>query len=130
MNDTISITIPGRVGILKNGKSIFWKNGRMIVIPKPQYKEWEQKAILECRNQFRGQTIEVPVEMQAQFYFANHQHEVDCSNAAQGPEDVLQKAGVLKDDKLIYRSTLEKFFGHDPRVEIKIFKYQKKEIEK
>jgi Holliday junction resolvase RusA-like endonuclease len=127
MNGTISITIPGRVGILKNGKSIFVKHGRLFVIPKQKYVDWEKMAVLECKSQFRGETIDTPVEMRAKFYFPNHQHEIDCSNGVQGPEDVLQKAGVIKDDKLIYREVLEKFFGHEPRVEIKIFAYKENE---
>lgn len=119
------ITIPGRVAILKNSKRIFGRGRKKIVIPSPKYVAWEDEALAAVLGSYKGQAIDFPCEVHAKFYFANHQGEADLSNMIQGPEDVLQKAGILKNDKLVMRAEMEKFFGHEPRVEIEIYKYNK-----
>lgn len=117
------VTIPGRPGILKNGKRIFRRGKKIIVLPKQKYASWEQSAILVCRAAMAGDTIRSRCEMIIRFYAKNLQHEADLSNMLQGPEDVLQKAGVIENDKLITRIRAEKFFDGEPRVEIELVDY-------
>jgi Holliday junction resolvase RusA-like endonuclease len=67
--------------------------------------------------------IDDPVIVHYRFYFLNRSGEADVSNLCEGPGDVLQKAGVIANDRQIMRIVAEKFFGHEPRVEIEIYKY-------
>lgn len=126
----VMLTIPGRVISLKNSKRIVCRGRFPKVLPSERYVEWEANAMAVLKRSFKGQLVDYPCELHARFYFANHSAESDLSNCIQGPEDVLQTLGLLKDDKLIQRMRLEKFFGHEPRVEIEIYKYEQGDGEK
>lgn len=68
--------------------------------------------------------LDEPLYVIYKFYFANRQAEPDVSNLIEGPQDVLQKAGIIKNDRLIMRVMAEKFFGvGEPRTEIEIYNY-------
>jgi Holliday junction resolvase RusA-like endonuclease len=122
----VTLTIPGRVGILKNSKRVIarGRGRRAIVLPSKHYAEWAKDAGRALSAQRTVFLIDIPVEVHMRFYFANRQGEPDLSNCVQGPEDLLQAHGILANDKLIMACRLEKFFGHEPRVEIEIFKHE------
>jgi Holliday junction resolvase RusA-like endonuclease len=62
-----------------------------------------------------------PVNLKAQFYFGNRKNEPDLSNLYQGIEDVLQKAGVIQNDKqIVSHDGSRKIFGESARVEIEL----------
>jgi Holliday junction resolvase RusA-like endonuclease len=127
------LTIPGRCMVLKNNKRIFGggRGRKKIVLPSRQYTLWEKNAVASVLGQLksisRNATTPLPinfeVEMRWRFYFANRQGQADLSNLVEGPQDVLQKAGVLKNDKLVRRSLQENYFGYEPRIEVEIYKY-------
>ena len=73
-------------------------------------KVWNKKAPLEGE-----------LEVHYEFYFENHQGEPDTSNCIEGPQDCLQEANVIKNDKQIKKLVAEKFFGTEPRTIIKIY---------
>lgn len=133
MTPLITLTIPGRPLVLKNSKRIFGRGGRgkrKIVLPSAQYSEWERSALNAVSRSFKGQLVDWPCEVHYRFYFENRAGEADVSNLCEGPGDVMQKAGVLKNDKLIMRIHAEKFFGHIPRTEISIYKYDAETLTK
>ncbi len=116
-------TIPGRAGIKKNSKRIVRNGRRTFAVPSDTYKAWESKACTYVKRAMIGMQlpITVPVNMRAIFYFENHAHEPDLSNLYQGIEDVLEKCGVILNDKLIYgHDGSRKMFGEESRVEIKL----------
>lgn len=119
------VTIPGRVMVLKNSKRVIFRGPRRraSVLPSPQYSKWERHAANWLRLSFKGHLIDWPCEAHFKFYFQNRQGEADVSNLIEGPADVLQKVGILKDDKLIMRVVAEKFFGSEPRCEISFYRY-------
>lgn len=119
----VTLTIPGRVISLKNSKRIVCRGRFPKVLKSERYEEWEAGAMAALKRSFKGHLVDYPCELHARFYFANRQNEADLSNMVQGPEDVLQALGILANDRLIMREVTEKFFGHDPRVEIEIYKY-------
>lgn len=96
--------IPGRTRILKNNKKLIRLrgSGRMIPVSSDRYKKWELFASLFIARARKNPTIDFPVNLKIIFYFKDHQHEPDLSNAYQGVEDVLQKCDVIKNDKLVY----------------------------
>lgn len=120
----VQLMIPGRPAILKNSKRVIARGPgrRAIVLPSLRYQNWEQHAALWLQRSFKGHLIDYPIIADFRFYFANRQAEPDVSNLIEGPADVMQKVGILKNDRLIVRLMAEKFFGHDPRTEIDLYR--------
>lgn len=124
MSDVVfRATIMGRVMVLKNNKRIFGRGRKKIVLPSAKYAQWEPHALAALLRQFKSKCIDYPVSATFDFYFANKMAEPDVSNLIEGPQDVLVKAGVLKNDRLIQRVTGEKHFGSEPRVEIELLRW-------
>lgn len=67
------------------------------------------------------ETITEKCELLIKVYFANNNHS-DLDNILNSISDVLQDCGVIKNDKLFYKMTAEKFVDKDykERVEIEI----------
>ena len=117
-------TISGRCAVKKNNKRVFKRHGRTIVLSSEKVLAWERLALpLIIRAKTRPM-IDFPVEARFKFYFKNRQHEPDVSNLTEAPQDLLQKAGVIQNDKLIVRIVAEKFFGEEPRTEIELWPYE------
>src|SRR3954464_6999216 len=122
-NAIVTLTIPGRPRVLKNSKRIFGRGRRKIVLPSAAYVKWESHAMASLLRHKSIALIDVPVTAKFKFYFANRQSEPDVSNLIEGPQDVLVRAGFLKNDRLVMRVEAEKFFGEAPRTEIEIYVY-------
>jgi Holliday junction resolvase RusA-like endonuclease len=131
MNEEIlfQVVIPGRARILKNSKKLVRPRGsrRMIPVSSDRYKRWELFAQMFIARAFRGKSIDFPVNVEMKFFFKDHQHEPDLSNLYQGVEDILQKCGVLVNDKFIYsHDGSAKVFGDGAeRVEVTVKKFVK-----
>lgn len=122
----IKLIVPGKAMILKNHKRIFGRGRRKIVLPSERYLAWEKEAMLHVARQMTVSGINHPVFVDYKFYLKNFQGEPDASNLVEGIQDVLQKAGVLVNDKLVRKFTAEKIFGEgDARTELEIFKYER-----
>ena len=119
------ITLTGRPGILKNSKRIVRRKKFVSVIPSDKYQRWEYAACHEITRQIARtpsfRKIDSPAMLTANFYFKNHQWEADLDNCVSGICDVLQKTGVIANDKLIVEMSLKKVFGEPvERVEIEL----------
>lgn len=77
-----------------------------------------------AKSENRIASIDMPVTAIYRFFFKDRQAEADVSNLCEAPGDLLQKAGLLKDDRLICQLIALKFFGHEPRTEIEIHPYE------
>lgn len=124
MNEILfRVTIPGRAGILKNGKKLCRNRatGKMFMRSSDRYEAWSKMAYLHIKQARIPSTINFPVNMAAKFYFKDKQSEADLSNLYQGVEDLLEDAGVLANDRLIVsHDGSGKFFGEEPRVEVEL----------
>lgn len=107
--------------VKKNGAKIY--RGRQVLTP--QYRAWEQVAELFVRKaaaERNNLPIEKNVRMEAIFCFENHQSEPDLSALYEGIQDLLQKCGVLKNDRQIYsHNGSTKLFGEAPSMQVTIF---------
>lgn len=98
--------IPGRARILKNGKQakINYSTGQAYLQGNKRFAGWrifaESFLVRAMPDKFRR--IDFPVNLSVRFYLKDHQHELDTSNGYQGIEDLMQKLGIIKNDKLIY----------------------------
>jgi len=99
------IVIPGRPVVLKNSKQIIVVKGRRIIKSNPRVEAYQHRAIAEIVRQWDTRpTIKGPVGLRITSYLAA-QHDSgnlpDESNLLQMPEDLLQAAGVIEDDRLV-----------------------------
>lgn len=119
-------TIPGRPSVKKNNKRIFSRGRFKKVLNSLKYEAWERDAILHFKKHGPKdfKKIDQTLEAKFYFYFENKMAEADTSNLIEGPQDLLTKLGVIKDDKLIKRLTAEKFFYDSPRTLIELYGYE------
>ena len=121
------ITLPGEPRTKKNSQRIVYKNGKPIVLPSKQYKEYREICIWRIPAHQKAHISEA-VNMQCVYYMRTTR-KVDLVNLIEATCDILVDAGVLADDN----SNI--IVGHDgsrvcydkldPRAEITITKVGK-----
>lgn len=126
-------TIPGRVCIKKNNlqRRYSFKKKQTVTMASDKYLAWQNTAVGHVKRQMWKDPkalsqfpLTQTLHAKYFFYFQNHHGEADTSNCVEGPQDVLTKAVVIKDDKFIKSFTAEKFFGEDPRTVIELYEYE------
>ena len=116
MNESYKFEIPGRVGIKKNSKRIIvsyaQRAGRRIkMLSSERYSAFEKHAILTLAKIWGDKpALTGRIEAVYKFYFKNRQGEADTSNCIEGPQDCLESAGIILNDKQIIRLYAEKIF--------------------
>lgn len=120
------VEIPGRPGIKKNSKQIFRnsRTGRRFISTSNRFKDWEVKAIIAVRqahSKFQFKKIEDYIRAEFVISLINHKHEPDCGNAIEGLCDVMEMCGVIKNDKLISTTLIEKVFGDKEFISVKLY---------
>jgi len=70
---------------------------------------------------YKWKTIERPIFAKYYFHFKNKQWECDVSNLNEAPGDLLQKLGVIKDDKQIVALYAQKEFCLEPKTIIELY---------
>lgn len=122
----LAITIFGRPMTKKNSRQHVMVRGRMIPIASKPYREWEQDALKQITGQMRKK-IDYPVNV-AYRIFPWRDGMADLAGYIQAGNDMLVKAGVLKDDsgwrpKIVARHDGSEIVAVDkaqPRMEILI----------
>lgn len=116
------IVFPGRPVVKKNTKKVYRKHGRVMIVYSQRFKEWESRALDQIAKEWVGkETIDVPLEARFVFCFENHQGEADVSNLCEAPQDVLEKAKVIRNDKLIQIVNARKEFGVEPKTMVELY---------
>jgi Holliday junction resolvase RusA-like endonuclease len=101
------LTITGQPVILKNGKVICFnrKTGSRFIKSNDRVDRYNELALMQLRQQWAGkQPITVPVGIKMIFFGAWHRASEtipDLSNLYEAPQDLLQKAGILLNDRQI-----------------------------
>lgn len=95
----IEITVPLAPITKKNHQEIAYssKTGKPFVMPSRQYRDYEAKAVWYCKRARVQRPIDEPVEVKCLFYMPTRRR-VDLTNLLESIDDVLVRAGVLKDD--------------------------------
>jgi Holliday junction resolvase RusA-like endonuclease len=95
----IKITIPMPPVTKKNSMRIMHssKTGKPFIMPSQQYMDYESEALWHCKRAKMQRPIEEPVEVKCLFYMPTRRR-VDLPNLLESIDDVLVRAGVLKDD--------------------------------
>jgi Holliday junction resolvase RusA-like endonuclease len=120
----MKLTIKGNVPSQKNRKIISQNRatGRPFLRSAPAVKEWQESALLQLKQQWRGfQMTGYPITVTVVVYYDNlRRHDLD--NALGTVMDALVAAEIIEDDSTNYVECIcISFGGHDkadPRVEV------------
>lgn len=116
-------TIPGRPIVKKNTAC----RGRRGVFYSKRFLGWEKIALLAVHKaRGKAKTVEECVHVEYRFYLEDRRGEPDVSNLVEGPQDVIEKVGVIRNDKLVKSFYAEKFIGKEhgaARCEIDVYKF-------
>ena len=93
------ITILNRPASKKNSKQVFYRNGRYNVISSKAYTAFEKDALTQLLI-YKRYRIDYPVRVTYTFY-QKGKYTQDYSNASGTIDDILEKAGILENDKWI-----------------------------
>ncbi len=91
----VKFTVPIAPVTKKNSQRIVVRGGRPIILPSEKYKEYEDAALWYIPK--RGDPIDFPVNIKCLFYMPNNRL-CDLTNHLESIDDVMVKAGLLKDD--------------------------------
>lgn len=98
------IEIRGRPISKKNSRRIFMRAFKPVVLPSEAYMKFEESALEQLKNcsvTFRG-------KIHVDYIFAfKGKLETDVDNAIAGINDILEKAGVIENDKFIKSGTFQ-----------------------
>src|SRR3990167_10664765 len=96
----IFLCITGQPVTKKNSKRIVRFGNRPSLISSAKYLAWESGAVRQLRTQWAGRApipADTPVHAQITSYLATRR-KTDLSNLYEGPQDAMQRAGILADD--------------------------------
>lgn len=118
----------GRPYVKKNNQRAFGAGRFKRIVYSKKYLAWESRTLTVVRAAaFEQQVrrIDFPVRATFRFFFENRQSEPDLSALYEGIQDVLEKAGVILNDKLILsHDGSGKFFGSEPRTEVELYRLE------
>lgn len=125
----IKITIPMPPVTKKNSMRIVRnrKTGKRRIMPSQQYMDYEAEAVWHCKRARVQRPIEEPVEVKCLFYMPTRRR-VDLTNLLESIDDVLVRAGVLKDDHsgiiVSHDGSRVLYDKQNPRTEVYIADYE------
>jgi len=85
----------------KNNRYIRRRNGR--VFKPPKVVHWESRALWEIKQQVDGRCFTEPVSVEVYFFLPDRRKR-DIDNMLKTLWDILEKAGVLANDNLIFET--------------------------
>lgn len=95
--NTISFVIDVIPRTKKNSNRIVKIGNKRKVISSKQYEEFEKECIYKLDNKLKQLCIDKPINIRAVFYM-DTKRRVDITNLLNALDDMLVKAGVIKDD--------------------------------
>lgn len=125
----IEITVPLPPITKKNSMRIMHssKTGRPFIMPSQKYIDYEARAVWYCKKAGVHEPIDYPVEVKCLFYMPTRRL-VDLTNLLESIDDVLVRAGVLKDDHsgiIVSHDGSRVLYDKDnPRTEVYIADYE------
>lgn len=116
----ISIVIPGSPITKKNSQQIITTGGRPRLIQSAKYRLYERESLKELLK-WGNICFDTPVQVKC-LYWLPDRRKRDLCNLMAATHDILEKAGIIADDALIYSVDGSRIMGKDdrPRVEITI----------
>lgn len=114
-------TVPVSPVTKKNSQRIVMRGNKPIILPSEKFKEYESLALWYIPK--KGMPIDFPVNVRCLFYMPSNR-QCDLTNHLEAIDDVMVKAGLLKDDnyKIIASHDGSRVFvdKNNPRTEVEI----------
>lgn len=107
----------------KNSKQIFFRHGKMIVIPSVAHKAWHEETMWALKKYRNHKFTECGIKVT---FYPPNKRRFDMSNAFESLADVLVDAGILKDDSASLLQRVELQYGgveKEPYIEVTIHSY-------
>lgn len=124
----IKFTVPLPPITKKNSQRIVIRGNKPCVLPSEKYKEYEAMAMWYIPK--RGEPIDFPVNVKCIFYMATRR-QCDLTNHLESIDDVMVKAGLLKDDNYNIISSHDgsrvMVDKNNPRTEVEITRIREKD---
>ncbi len=122
----LSFVPPSKANKVKLNVRAYTKSGKRYIVPKDVSLKinraiWE----LEVQNEQIKAYFDQPVEVHITFFLPDRRRR-DLDNIMKTLGDCLTYAGIIEDDNLIYKQTLEKFHKVEEGVIIEIKKLRKR----
>ncbi len=113
-----------KLPVPKSNRYIRTRGGK--VFKPPRVVNWEARAIWELREQYKGKPIDYEVSVDIVLVLPNRRKR-DIDNMLKSLWDVMEKAGVIKNDNLIYEvRTVKRIEKGKEGVYIKIRRFEEK----
>lgn len=125
----LHFTIPLPPVTKKNSQRIMHssKTGKSFIMPSKKYIDYEAEAVWHCKKSGVHEPIDYPVEVKCLFYMPTRR-QVDLTNLLESIDDVLVRAGVLKDDHsgiiVSHDGSRVLYDKETPRTEVSITAYE------
>lgn len=121
----LKIILKGDPRTKKNSQQIIKTGNRRMVIPSPQYRQYEKDCMWQIPPKAK-QRIDFPVNVQCVYYMPTKRR-VDLVNLLEATCDILVEGGVLEDDNCrivaSHDGSRVDYDKHNPRVEITLTSY-------
>ncbi|NPA13349.1 MAG: RusA family crossover junction endodeoxyribonuclease [Aquificae bacterium] len=102
----LSFIPPSKANRVKINSRVWTKSGKRYIVPKDVALKIN-KAIWELQNQHTGECIDSKVEVSILFILPDRRRR-DLDNIMKTLGDCMVYAGIIQDDNLIFKQTLEK----------------------
>lgn len=115
------LIITGQPVTKKNSTVVRCLNGKPLVLPSKAYRAYEKEALEHIKNN-PGETFAGPVIITVHYWLKDNRRP-DLTNLLQATADILEKAGVIDNDRNIVSWDGSRIMGTDrnnPRTEIEI----------
>jgi len=118
--DMTRLIIPGQPVTKKNSQVARCVGGKPLVLQSKSYRAYE-KIALKSLMEYQGERFSGPVEVMAHYWLKDNRRP-DLNNLMAATADILEKAGVIRNDRDIVSWDGSRIMGvsHNPRVEIVI----------
>lgn len=117
------IVIPGRPTTKKNSGRIVRCGRYPKLLPSRAYEEYETNCLWLLKAGYRGPRFEGSIALRARYWMPDRRGWPDLAGLIQATQDILQKAGIISDDKHVVSLDGCRIAGVDrenPRAEIEI----------
>lgn len=118
----LKLVLPGRPATKKNSGRIVRRGGRNIMLPSEAFCKYENECLWRLMR-YKGLNFSMPVHIKCLYWLPNKAHYPDLVGLMQATADILEKAQILADDRLINDWDGTHIAGFDkekPRAEIEI----------
>ena len=118
----LRIVLPGRPTTKKNSGQIAHRGSAHIILPSKPYLKYENECLWRLAR-YKDQAFDMPVHIKCLYWLPDKAHYPDLVGLMQATADILEKAKILADDRLINDWDGTHIAGFDkanPRAEIEI----------